>query len=248
MLLKKLRENMKLSMTGFGLPSSHEASSDTMTLSVSSSCNLLIAGDLRRMTHASVAASMFASILSIVFGLLCRVNITPARLQFLVNRKNLFYFLYATPSLWGGGAALAFFVAICAYTWLEESTTQYGWEAKAAAIVMSCALIGNADACFFLGACVVVDPGTPEHEGEKALKEKYARDAPDNEGRNEITVDGLFGIGYWKSNIRSPFKFDAGSLRSNGTSESIPSQRGPLRSATFDFSSSVAIASPRART
>lgn len=33
------------------------------------------------MTHAAVTASMFGSILSIVFGLLCRINITPGRLE-----------------------------------------------------------------------------------------------------------------------------------------------------------------------
>lgn len=138
------------------------------------------------MTHASVTASMFGSILSVIFGLLCRINITPARLQvssnldphicticlcsflrriqFLVHRSRLFYLLYATPSLWGGGSALAFFVAVCAYTWLEESTAQYGWSPRAAAIVMCAGLIFNAVICFILGA------GVTYHDAEEGTE------------------------------------------------------------------------------
>ncbi|KAI5118397.1 hypothetical protein M0805_007531 [Coniferiporia weirii] len=168
-------------------------------LLLASGCNLLVAGDLRRMTFITIAASMFASILSIIFGLLCKINITPARLRFLVKRPHLFYFLYATPSLWGGGAALAFFVAICAYTWLEESTAQYGWEAKASAVVLSCALIGNAIACFILGASDITSgPGhqeegniIPEGNREETVNERQK--GPDIRERNRRFENDLFG-------------------------------------------------------
>jgi len=133
-------------------------------LLLASSCNLLIAGELRRMTHAAVSGSMFGSILSIIFGLLCRIQIThPQELECVVKRTYLFYYLYATPSLFGGAAALAFFVAVCAFTWLEESTAGYGWEARAAAVILSGALVGNAAICFVLGAVVVPEPVAVEH-------------------------------------------------------------------------------------
>ena len=121
---------------------------------------------------------MFGSILSIIFGLLCRIPnsqwlkvhffalLDPTSyisLQFLAKRTYLFYYLYATPSLCGGAAALAFFVAVCAFTWLEESTARYGWEARAAAIILSGVLIGNATICFVLGAVVISpEPGAME--------------------------------------------------------------------------------------
>ena len=47
-----------------------------------------------------------------------------------------------------------FFVAVCAYTWLEEGTAQYGWPPRAAAIIMSAGLIFNACICFIVGARV----------------------------------------------------------------------------------------------
>jgi len=83
--------------------------------------------------------------------------------QCLVKRAHLFYYLYATPSLYGGAAALTFFVAVCAFTWLEESTAGYGWEAKVAAVILSGALVGNAVICFVLGAVVVPEPVAIEH-------------------------------------------------------------------------------------
>ena len=92
-------------------------------------------------------------------------NILFISLQFLVKqRTHLFYYLYATPSLYGGAAALIFFVAVCAFTWLEESTAGYGWEARAAAVILSGALVGNAAICFVLGAVVVSpEPVAIEH-------------------------------------------------------------------------------------
>ena len=45
---------------------------------------------------------------------------------------------------WGGGSALTFFVAVCAFTWLEESTAKYGWEARVIAILLSGLLMVNA--------------------------------------------------------------------------------------------------------
>ncbi|EJD07245.1 uncharacterized protein FOMMEDRAFT_149756 [Fomitiporia mediterranea MF3/22] len=148
-------------------------------LLLASSSNLLIAGDLRRMTHASVSASIFGSTFSILFGLLCRINITSGRLEFLVTRTRLFYYLYSTPSLWGGAAALAFFVAVCAFTWLEESTVQYGWEAKTAAVVLSGMLIVNAVICFVLGASVMemrADGMGEKLEEEQERKEERERE------------------------------------------------------------------------
>ncbi|KAH8108871.1 hypothetical protein DFH11DRAFT_1630903 [Phellopilus nigrolimitatus] len=216
-------------------------------LLLASSCNLLIAGDLRRMTHASVSASMYGSILSIVFGLLCRINITPGRLQFLVGRTRLFYYLYATPSLWGGGAALAFFVAICSFTWLEESTAKYGWEAKISAVVLSAALIGNAVACFVLGARVMALPGqnSPDENSGKvdgSWEEKNTMAITHLEERQErmLAGDKSFGVSDWSANLTSPF--DAlSNLVSSDTTTSL--HHGPSRSATFDSSASVA--SPR---
>ncbi|OCB90584.1 hypothetical protein A7U60_g2201 [Sanghuangporus baumii] len=122
-------------------------------LLLASTCNLLIAnnGDLRRMTQVSVAASMFGSVLSIIFGILCKNNITQGRLEDFARYPRLFYLLLATPSIWGGGAALTFFVAVCSFTWLEESTARYGWEAKTASVLLSALLMANAFACFVLG-------------------------------------------------------------------------------------------------
>ena len=66
-------------------------------------------------------------------------------------------------SLYGGAAALTFFVAVCAFTWLEESTAGYGWEAKSRGRYSSGALVGNAAICFVLGAVVVPEPVPIEH-------------------------------------------------------------------------------------
>ncbi|KAL5537210.1 hypothetical protein ACEPAF_1033 [Sanghuangporus sanghuang] len=211
-------------------------------LLLASSCNLLIVGDLRRMTHASVSASIFGSILSIVFGLLCRINITPARLEFLVTRTRLFYYLYSTPSLWGGAAALVFFVAVCAFTWLEENTAKYGWEAKVAAVLMSGLLIANAVACFVLGAGVVEMQA--EGDGER-LEEEQERKEEREKNENEIDeldqrnrrprmdtgesalgglVHSTFGISIWGTDRQRT---------SSGDRVSIPS-REPTRAATVD--------------
>ncbi|KAL5492111.1 hypothetical protein ACEPAI_3558 [Sanghuangporus weigelae] len=94
---------------------------------------------------------MFGSVLSIIFGILCKNNITKGRLEDFAKYPLLFYLLLATPSIWGGGAALAFFVAVCSFTWLEESTARYGWEAKTASVLLSALLMANSFACFILG-------------------------------------------------------------------------------------------------
>ena len=98
-------------------------------------------------------------------------------LQFLTKQTHLFYYLYATPSLYGGGAALAFFVAVCAFTWLEESTAGYGWEGRVAAVILSGVLIGNAAVCFVLGA--IVPPESVAIEG--IMVEEHRHDG--TEGR-----------------------------------------------------------------
>ncbi|KAI5118395.1 hypothetical protein M0805_007529 [Coniferiporia weirii] len=218
-------------------------------LLLASSCNLLIAGDLRRMTYTTIVASVLASILSIIFGLLCKINLTPARLRFLVRRPRLFYFLYATPSLWGGGAALAFFVAICAYTWLEESTAQYGWEAKASAVILSCALIGNAVVCFILGASDPKGSGSGDQEEGNAISEEKSEDTADEREngpniyrRDNHSENDMFGIGTedWNPDLSS--SIDSSSPESNGVY--APLRRGAQRSATFDSRADV-IGSPR---
>ncbi|KAL5492100.1 hypothetical protein ACEPAI_3547 [Sanghuangporus weigelae] len=214
-------------------------------LLLASSCNLLIVGDLRRMTHASVSASIFGSILSIVFGLLCRINITPARLEFLVTRTRLFYYLYSTPSLWGGAAALVFFVAVCAFTWLEENTAKYGWEAKVAAVLMSGLLIANAVACFVLGAGVVemqAEGGgerLEEEQERKEEREKNENEIDELEQRNRrprvdtgesalgALVHSTFGISTWGTDTQRTYSGDRASICS----------RAPTRAATVDSAS-----------
>jgi hypothetical protein len=68
--------------------------------------------------------------------------------QLFIRDAHLFYYLQATPSLFGGGSALAFFVAVGAWTWLE---TDYGWGPKVVSVILGAALIGSAALCFVLG-------------------------------------------------------------------------------------------------
>lgn len=88
-----------------------------------------------------------------------------------------------------------FFVAVCAFTWLEESTQQYGWEAKSAVVVLSAALIGNAGACFVLGAGVAAMHAEAEEKEEREREEmemdgEGGRGERDNENDDE-RMDGL---------------------------------------------------------
>jgi len=93
--------------------------------------------------------------------------------QFLVQDTHLFYYLYATPSLFGGAAALAFFAAVGAWTWLE---TDYGWAGKVASIVLSTVLMGNAFLCFILGASTWEEQEPhPENGGSVAATETTIR-------------------------------------------------------------------------
>ncbi|KAG8745506.1 hypothetical protein FRC10_007853 [Ceratobasidium sp. 414] len=69
--------------------------------------------------------------------------------QELSKQTILFYYLNSTPSLFGGASALAFFVAVGAWVWLE---TDQGIVSRVLVILLGAALMGNAGACFVLGA------------------------------------------------------------------------------------------------
>ncbi|CAE6475532.1 unnamed protein product [Rhizoctonia solani] len=121
-------------------------------LLLASSVNLLCMGPTRRMTYVTCLASVYMSMLSIIFGLLCLwsiVGVHPSRLKELSEQTYLFYYLNSTPSLFGGMSALAFFVAVGAWVWLE---TDQGIAARILVVLMGAALMGNAGACFVLGA------------------------------------------------------------------------------------------------
>ncbi|KAG8723939.1 hypothetical protein FRC09_001048 [Ceratobasidium sp. 395] len=90
--------------------------------------------------------------MSIIFGLLCLwsiIGVHPSRLRELSKQTILFYYLNSTPSLFGGASALAFFVAVGAWVWLE---TDQGIVSRVLVILLGAALMGNAFACFVLGA------------------------------------------------------------------------------------------------
>jgi len=135
----------------------------------SADTSLLVSGDLRRMTHAAVSASMFWSLLSIIFGCFClwlldhptRLKVCPIEIYFLIRSINiqvlvrhptLFYYLCGTPSLLGGASALAFFVAIGSWTWLDDAAAERGWGGKICSIGLGSVLVINAGVCFYLGA------------------------------------------------------------------------------------------------
>ncbi|CUA75713.1 hypothetical protein RSOLAG22IIIB_11949 [Rhizoctonia solani] len=121
-------------------------------LLLASSVNLLCMGPTRRMTYVTCLASIYMSLLSIIFGLLCLwsiVGVHPSRLKELSKQTYLFYYLNSTPSLFGGMSALTFFVAVGAWVWLE---TDQGIGARVLVVLMGAALMGNAGVCFVLGA------------------------------------------------------------------------------------------------
>ncbi|KAJ1301773.1 hypothetical protein OPQ81_009002 [Rhizoctonia solani] len=121
-------------------------------LLLASSVNLLCVGPTRRMTYVTCLASIYMSLLSIIFGLLCLwsiVGVHPSRLKELSKQTYLFYYLNSTPSIFGGMSALAFFVAVGAWVWLE---TDQGIVARVLVVLLGTALLGNAGACFVLGA------------------------------------------------------------------------------------------------
>ncbi|CEL57044.1 hypothetical protein RSOLAG1IB_08297 [Rhizoctonia solani AG-1 IB] len=121
-------------------------------LLLASGVNLLCMGPTRRMTYVACLSSVYMSLLSIVFGLMCLwsiVGVHPSRLKDLSKQTYLFYYLNSTPSLFGGMSALAFFVAVGAWVWFE---TDQGTTARVLVVLLSTALMGNAVACFVLGA------------------------------------------------------------------------------------------------
>ena len=70
----------------------------------------------------------------------------------LVRHGSLFYYLCGTASLFGGASALAFFVAVGSWTWLDDAAAGYGWGGKICSIILGSVLLINAGICFFLGA------------------------------------------------------------------------------------------------
>ncbi|CAE6475524.1 unnamed protein product [Rhizoctonia solani] len=120
-------------------------------LLLTANTNLLCMGPTRRITYVTCLASIYMSLLSIVFGILCLwsiVGVHASRLKELSRQTFLFYYLNATPCLFGGASALAFFVAVGAWVWLE---TDRGIVARILVVLLSAALMGNAGACFALG-------------------------------------------------------------------------------------------------
>lgn len=212
------------------------------------------------MTHASVCASMFGSVLSIIFGLLCRINITPTRLkvsttclqltlsstnncivQFLVSRTHLFYYLYATPSLFGGGAALAFFAAICAWTWLDDSTAQFGWGPRICSVLLSFALLSNALACFILGAFVTSMPRSDGDDSDAVAADLDTKSGEANGKELGSSGSGLFGIRDWSSNLMS--EYDSRTYSSLALSDLR--RPPPSRSFTINSTGAQELAAPR---
>jgi hypothetical protein len=64
-----------------------------------------------------------------IYFLIQSINI-----QALVPHTTLFYYLWGTPSLLGGASALAFFVAIGSWTWLDNVAAEHGWGGKICSI------------------------------------------------------------------------------------------------------------------
>jgi len=120
-------------------------------LLLSANVNLISNGPLHRLTYSTVVISICASLMSILFGLVCLWSVvgqTPSRLKKLTRHNHLFQYLYSTPSLGGAGAALAFFVAIGAWVFLD---LDQGWKTRTSVLLLSAALICNASMCFVLG-------------------------------------------------------------------------------------------------
>jgi len=110
------------------------------------------------MTHAAVLASMFSSLLSIIYGSFCLWLLAyPTRLKVLVRHGILFYYLCGSASLFGGGSALAFFVAVGSWTWLDNAAAGYGWGGKIGSIGLGSVLLINAGVCFVLGCSTEYD-------------------------------------------------------------------------------------------
>ena len=70
----------------------------------------------------------------------------------LVRHGNLFYYLCGSACLFGGASALAFFVAVGSWTWLDDGAAGYGWGGRMCSITLGSVLMINAGVCFFLGA------------------------------------------------------------------------------------------------
>lgn len=103
-----------------------------------------------RMAYTSMLASFCGSLISIIFGLLCLwVLSMPDRLELVVKRDNLFQILFSVPCVFGGAAALAFFVAVGAWAVLDQEKSIV---IMILVILLSAACLGNAGICFVLGS------------------------------------------------------------------------------------------------
>ena len=84
----------------------------------------------------------------------------------LVRHGTLFYYLCGIPSLFGGASALAFFVAVGSWTWLDDVAAGHGWGGKIGSIILGSILLINAGACFVLGASTEDIPLADLHGGK----------------------------------------------------------------------------------
>lgn len=134
------------------------------------------------MTHIATMVSIYGSIISIVSGILCtwllvgshatnlkvsimlynfvcyRCSLSYRRVQHLLRHRLIFYYLYATPSLFGGASALTFFVAVGSWTWLDQAVNDGAWAGRIFAVLLSATLMANAGCCFVLGGRKYIEP------------------------------------------------------------------------------------------
>lgn len=71
--------------------------------------------------------------------------------QLLTKHSMLFYYMCGTPSLFGGGSALAFFTAVGAWVWLDSVNQDRNRVAKICAVALGGILVLNTCVCFYLG-------------------------------------------------------------------------------------------------
>lgn len=103
-----------------------------------------------KMTYTSMQASFCGSLISVIFGLLCLWTLSmPDRLQLVLRRDILFQILFSVPCVFGGAAALAFFVTVGSWAVLDQQRSD---AIMVLVILLSAACLGNAGVCFILGS------------------------------------------------------------------------------------------------
>lgn len=103
-----------------------------------------------KMTYTSMQASFCGSLISVIFGLLCLWTLSmPDRLQLVLQRDILFQILFSVPCVFGGAAALAFFVTVGSWAVLDQQRSD---AIMILVILLSAACLGNAGICFILGS------------------------------------------------------------------------------------------------